>query len=501
MNQIKVGAILSYLGILATMIVAIFYTPILVKQLGQAEYGVYTLIGAFVGYLTILDMGLGNAIVRYIARTRANNNTAEAAKLSGMFLILFSVIGVIVLIIGTVLYFQLDRLFGAQLNAEELKLAQQMTIILVINFAVSFPLSVFGAIINAHERFIFLKLTSVIRTFVTPMLIVPLLFLGHGSVMVVLITTLINILFLIFNVYYAFKKLQIRIKFEKFDKDLLKEITIYSGFIFLNAIIDKIYWSTDQVILGAVSGVNQVAIYAIAMQFIMIYMTISTAISGLFLPKVSIMEMNGEPSWKFSNLFLKVGRVQSFIMIPTLISFYIIGQSFIDLWVGNAYQEAYWIVLIIMIPLMIILCQNIGISILQAKNLHGFRSIVYFVIAIINIIISIPVAKIYGAIPLAIVTASCLICANLIIINIYYKLKIGIDIIVFWKSILAYAFMNANIAVMIKILISLYLSSYIYKDIVWLILYLFSTITITYNLFLKKADKEYIRSKISYFIR
>ena len=292
-NQIKMGAVLSYLSLILSVVIALVYTPIMIRTLGQAEYGVYSLIGAFVGYLTILDMGLGNAIVRYVARTRANNDRQEESKLSGMFLILFTILGIIVGIIGAFMYHQIDLLFGNTLDAVELKLAKQMAIILIVNFAISFPLSVFGSLIQAHEKFIFMKLIAIIRIVIVPLVTVPLLFMGHGSVMMVTISSLINIACLLINVYYCINKLKIKVRFVRFDKQLIKEILIYSTFIFLNVIMDKIYWSTDQIILGAVSGVTQVAIYAIAMQFIMMYMSISTAISGLFLPKVSIMEMKG----------------------------------------------------------------------------------------------------------------------------------------------------------------------------------------------------------------
>ena len=437
MNQIKSGAILSYISLILSVGIALIYTPILINNLGQSEYGVYSLMAAFVGYLTILDMGLGNAIVRYVARTRANNDREQESKLSGMFLMLFLILGVLVVIAGSIMYYQIDLLFGNKLEFEDLQLAKTMAIILIANFALSFPLSVFGAIVQAHERFVFLKLTNIIRTFLTPVIIVPMLFLGYGSVMVVALTSIMNILFLLLNVWYCFNKLNVRVKFEKFDKKLLKEVLIYSIFIFINAIMDKIYWSTDQVILGAVSGAGQVAIYAVAMQFIMIYMSMSTAISGLFLPKVSIMEMNGATNKAFSDLFIKIGRIQSLVMAFILGEFIVIGLPFIELWLDETYRDVYVIALIIMIPFTIPLIQNIGISILQAKNLHGFRSIAFIITAIINVIISIPVAKDYGYIGVSLITGITLFVNQVIILNTYYYIKLKINIPHFWMSVLS----------------------------------------------------------------
>lgn len=435
LNQIKTGAILSYLTLLTSVVVTLFYTPILIKQLGQAEYGVYTLIVSFVGYLTVLDMGLGNAIVRYIARTRANNDRTTESKLSGLFLILFSFLGFLVAIIGFVMYKQLDNLFGAKMTVEELELAKTLTLLLILNFSLSFPLSVFGAIVQAHERFIFLKFTNIIKVLITPFIIIPLLLLGEASVMVVAVTTILNLLFLLFNVYYAIFKLKLKVTFEKIDKHLLKEIIIYSAFIFFNAIMDKIYWSTDQIILGSVSGINQVAIYAIGMQFITLYMSIATAISGLYLPKVSIMEKNKSTDKEFSDLFINIGHIQALIIFYVIGGFIAIGKDFISLWLSDTYIKAYWIVVIIFIPLSVIWTQTIGIPILQAKNRHKFRSLVYLITAIINIFVTIPLATKYGELGAAITTAIFLTISHIIIMNIYYNKVVKIDIISFYKTI------------------------------------------------------------------
>lgn len=85
MKEIKMGAILSYLTIGCTMISSLLFTPFMISLLGQEEFGLYSLMIVLVGYLSILDLGLGNAIVRYIARNRAIADKALEASLNGFF--------------------------------------------------------------------------------------------------------------------------------------------------------------------------------------------------------------------------------------------------------------------------------------------------------------------------------------------------------------------------------------------------------------------------------
>ncbi|MFE4814817.1 lipopolysaccharide biosynthesis protein, partial [Peribacillus simplex] len=201
-SQLKSGAILSYVSIFVSITIALFYTPIMIRLLGQSEYGLYAMIGSVSAYLSIMDMGLGNAIVRYTARNRANGDKAAESKLNGMFLMLYSIIGLLTIVVGIILYFSLENVFGESLNVLELKKAKLMVVILIINFALSFPLAIFGSIMQAYERFITFKIVGIFRSLFFPIITLPFLYMGYGSVTMVVITTVVNISCLLYNIYY-----------------------------------------------------------------------------------------------------------------------------------------------------------------------------------------------------------------------------------------------------------------------------------------------------------
>lgn len=434
-NEVKVGALLSYASIFVYIVIALLYTPIMLRLLGQSEYGLYSLIGSVVGYLSILDLGLGNAIIRYTARNRSVGNKEAESSLNGMFVALYSVIALLTVIIGAVLYVNIDNMFAATLTVTELHKAKIMTLLLIFNFAVSFPLGVFGSIIQAYERFVFFKLLAIARSLLNPLIILPLLLWGYGSVAMVVVNTLINLVFLLVNMAFCLRVLNVKIHFGRIDRMLMQEIAGYSFFIFLNVIVDKIYWSTGQFILGIVSGTVMVAIYAIAMQLNNMYMMFSTAVSGVLLPRITMMVANDATNEALSEIMIRIGRVQYVVMAYILSGFILFGQAFINLWAGENYSDAYYIVLLVMIPITIPLIQNVGIAILQAKNMQGFRSVVYLAIAGLNIAASIPLAKIWDGLGCALATGVSLIIGNVIVMNIYYYRKIRLNIPMFWKNI------------------------------------------------------------------
>ena len=262
-----------------------------------------------------------------------------------------------------------------------------------------------------------------------------LLYIGYKAIAMVVVITLFNITTLCINAWYCHNKLHIKVKFARFKWKFLKEVTLYSFWIFLNAIIDRIYWSTGQFVLGMYAGATAIAIYAVAIQMEHIFISFSTAISGVFLPKVTAMITKEQNEKIISDLFIRTGRIQYLIVSFILVSFIIFGKQFITLWAGSNYEEAYIISLLFFIPLTVPSIQNLGIIILQARNQMKFRSILYIIIALCSLVISIPLAKSYGGIGCAIGTSISLILGQIIAMNIYYYKKLNINIPLFWREI------------------------------------------------------------------
>lgn len=404
-------------------------------MLGQSEYGLYSLISSIISYLTIFDLGFGNAIIIYTTRYKTNGDKEKEQKLHGMFFVIYTIIGLIAGIVGAILYFNTDAIFRNTMSNTEIQTAQKLMFILLINLILTFPFSIFSSIITAYEKFVFAKILNILRIVLTPLIMIPLLLNGHKSVTLVIVITILNISTLLANMYFCLKKLKVKLKFGKIDFKLLKEIFSYSFYIFLNTIIDKINWNVDQFILGAVSGTTAVAVYSAAAQINNMYLHFSTAISGVLLPKVTQMEAKHASNEEFTKLFIKTGRLQFSILALIVTGFILFGQQFIMWWAGAGYEQSYIICCILMIPILVPLIQNVGLSILQAKNLYKNRTKMFIFIAIGNVIISIILAKPYGGIGVALGTAISQIVGQIIILNIYYHKKVKLNMISFWKQI------------------------------------------------------------------
>ena len=434
-NQRKIGAILSYVSIFASTAVQLLYTPFLVSKLGQSEYGLYSLVSSIIGYLTVLDLGFGNAIIVHTAKYRATGEKEKEQKLHGMFHLIYIGIGIIAGLAGVALALNSNSIFGATMTPDELQKMQAMLLILSFNLFITFAFSIYNSIITASEQFIFQKTLAIINTVAKPLLMMPILFMGYKSIALCLVITFVNIAVLSTNYLFCKRKLKVSVKFSGFDKALLKVILGYSIWIFLNQIVDKANWSVDQFILGAVSGTTAVSIYSAASTLNILFINLSTAVSGVMLPKVSKMVARKATSEELTGEFIKVGRIQYYIIFLMASGLVIFGRQFINLWLGHGFDDAYWIALILIIPVCFPLIQNLGLSIMQAMNKYKFKAISTFLMSIANIGVSIVLAQRYGAIGAAIGTAGVLIICNILIINIYYAKNIKLNVLKFWTQI------------------------------------------------------------------
>lgn len=436
-NQLKAGVVLNYVVIFLNTVVGLLYTPYMLRMMGQSEYGLYSLVASVIAYLTVLDLGFGNAIVRYTAKFRAEKKTEEQYEMFGMFFLLYLVIGIIAFGIGLGLYFNVGTIFGNTMTAVELGRARIMMLLLVVNLAFTFPMSIWGSIIQAYEDFVFQKSLNIIRIILNTAVMICLLHFGYKAVAMVVVQTIFNVLTLVINFIYCRRKLNIHIyfRFRHFHWGFLKEVALYSFWIFLNAIIDRVYWSTGQFVLGAMVGTAAVAVFAIAIQLEGMYMQFSTAISSVFLPKVTAMVATNRSRKEISDLFIRTGRIQYIVLAYILSGFIIFGRQFIELWAGASYSDAYMISLLFFIPLTVPLIQNLGITILQARNEMKFRSVLYIIIALVSLATQIVLTSHFGGIGCAMGVSGALVVGQILIMNVYYRRRQDLDIMTFWKEI------------------------------------------------------------------
>lgn len=440
-SQLKMGAILSYAQMAANILIGLIYTPIMLKLLGRAEYGLYNTVSSIISMLSILSLGFNSSYIRYYAEYRAINQERKIDSLNGVFLTVFAGIGCVALLCGLYLSFNLELVFDEGLTAAEYETAQVLMLLLTVNLAISFPMSTFTSIISAHERYVFLKLVGILKTVMSPLLALPMLLMGYRSIALVAVTVTVSLLTDAVYLIYSRKKLKVKFVFSGFDTRLIKSLFHYSIFIAIHVVVDQINNNMDKFLLGRFVGTEEVAVYAIGYTLYHYYMAFSLGISAVFSPRIhKIVNLTrydkAEQKTQLTELLSKIGRIQFALLGLIASGLVFFGKEFIDFWAGDGYHNSYYVALLLIIPATVPFIQNAGIEVQRALNKHQFANLIYLIMAIINLLVSIELCQRYGAIGGAMGTAMSFVVANGIIINIYYHKFCNIDIFTFWKDIL-----------------------------------------------------------------
>jgi O-antigen/teichoic acid export membrane protein len=433
--QLRGGAALTYVTTIANFLLNLLFTPLLLRSLGPAAYGLYSLLTALVAYVAVLDFGLGNATIKYIAKFRAERDARAERGFVALSLRIYAGIAALTIVIGGVVLLNLRPLFGTTMSAAELSDARGMCALMILNLALAFPLGTFQAVITGHERFIFLRVVNLGRLLVRTAVLVVLLLLGYKAFAIVLVDTLMTALVGAINIVYVRTRLGVRPQSCHFDRRFIREVAAYSSLVFINIVVDALYWRVGHLVLGATVGTSAVAIFAVAMLLANNYQGVPLALSSVFLPRVTAMVVSGSSPDELLHLFTRTARLQLILAGYVVCGFALFGREFVNLWAGQEYDGAWLVALIVIVPLTVPLIQSVGVHIVQAKNMHGFRAFMSLGIALLNVALSFVLAKRWGATGAALATAATLVAGNILAMNWYYHRRVGLDVLRFFRSV------------------------------------------------------------------
>lgn len=444
LSQRKIGTLLSYISVFLGTAISFIYTPFMLGRLGQEEYSLFSLVNSIMAYLTIFDFGFNNTIVRYTAQHRNDKNPLEREKLYGMFMVLYGIIGIIALIAGGALTVNVEMFSKTLTTAAQISKARVLMIIATVNIALSFPLGLYNAVISGYEKYTLMNLLELVRTVITPLTMTGILMLNFGSVGMLAATAVISVGLNLVRLCYCVRRLNVKFKFKGFDKKLFKEIITYSVYIFIAVIVDKIFWNTDQIILAMVGDkINEVGIYNLSNTFTSVFISVTSILGSMYLPQFTRMVTEKVSDKNISDQFIRVSRLQFFMCMFIWGGFLLVGKQFILEWAGAEYIKTYYVTFIIMSCLVAGITQNVGIVVLQAKNMHRFRALVQLIIALLNIGLTIIMARRWGAVGAAAATFITRFFGIFVILSIYYYKKAKLDVIKLWRGLVPAIVSNA----------------------------------------------------------
>lgn len=435
-SDVKYGAILSYILIVFSSIYGLIIMPYVLGTIGESEYGVYKTIGSITATLSVMEFGLGGTMQRFLAKYRAQKEEQKAYNYSAMCMIQAAILSVAMLVVGFVLYFSLDTAYGTAFTPGELIRAKQIYVVLVAYVVFHLAENVFNGIIAGYGKFIFSNSLKILSLFFKIVLYFVVLPIFPNALAIVLTSLALEIAIIIAEYIYVKKILHHRIKLYSWDNAVFKESFVYTLLLFVQSLIIQFNGNIDNAVIGAVIGTSAVTVYSFAIQIYNMYEQCATSVSSVILPSVTNLIYAGATHKDLENTVIKYGRVQWAVLGAALGGYICFGKEFFGLWLGEGFEDCYYLGLILMIPVSFPLIVNTCLAILKAKNMLKFRTVAMAYSAVLNLILTVIGTQIWGYWAAAIGTALSTVVSSVISLNIYYSVKLKMNMLRVYFEIL-----------------------------------------------------------------
>jgi len=425
-REFRVGLLLNYFATAVGLISSLVFNPIIIRALGQSEYGLYETMGSFVNNLAILDLGFGSVIVRYTAKYEKEGLLQRRDEFLYTARRIYQYLGLAILIGGAFLYSLLGTVFGNSFSSEELRKAHTLFLFVLGTTVLSVYGQVYSGALTGVEKFIIPRVIRIIKLVFGKIVCILVLFLGADSVGYTAVLFVIEILALVINRLYAsyyvqFKKSKIKIK-------EIKELLVFTSYILLQAIASQLYWQIDKLVLGAMIGTAVVAVYSVSINLQNIVQNISVSIKDVLLPKATHIAVEGNNPDRIHSFMVQSSRLVLVVYGIAQFGLIILGKEFITLWIGSEYIEAYRILIILSFASLIPSILASGEIISKAYNKHQFLSFVTVFAAVVNLLLTILFVRRWGMIGAAVATMIGLVFGNTLIPLLYYKKHFSLNI-------------------------------------------------------------------------
>lgn len=430
-RQIKKGALISYVSIGVNIVFGLLYTPWMVQQIGSSDYGLYMLANSLIA-MFMIDFGLSSAVSKYISEYNAKGDQQKVNNLLGITYKLYLLIDIFLLIAAIVVFFNINSIYQ-ELTFEEIEKFKVIYLIAVSFSLFSFPFITLDGIMTSYENFFELKLCDLFNKISSVILIVFALLNDYGLYTLVAMNAISGIITIFSKLAIVKVKVPIKINFLHKDKKMLREIFSFSIWTGIIGISQRLIFNITPTILGAISGTVSISIFGIASSLEGYVYTFAAALNGLFLPKVTRIMNSKNANHNFLQLMIKIGRIQLLIIGLLTIGFISIGKDFIILWMGKEFVSSFYSAVLLILPSLLYLPQQLGNIAVVAKSKVKLQASVFIVMALLNIVLSLIFSYYWGALGASLAISISYFIRSFGMNIIFYK-ALEIDIYTFFKE-------------------------------------------------------------------
>lgn len=441
--NIRVGIIFTYFRLITLIVIALFYSPYLLKVFTDKIYGIYLFAISIVSWTSLLSLGCELSFIRFVTIAKEKSGDKGVSEKNGFYWLLFLIVAFIMLLSGVLiaLLFKYRVIPLNDYTNDQINLLFILLILCSANSALQMALTIFSLFIQFNSRFIVEAGLNLLARFIDVGLGLIIIKINPSIIWFQVGTGITAFIISLCRAFYCIKHLSMHWTFpnpRKFREEA-KDILSFSAYIFLALIVDQINANVGKTTLGFFDP-SLVTIFALGYDLFGYEQVIAFAISDNFRPKITKLAIEGKHE-EVKRLFTKISKMQLLVLFFIVGGFYSCGKQFVIGWVGEERIDVFYLGLILLTMWILPLSQSIGIVIQRAYNKHHFLALFNLGFSVLNIGTTIICElfisgqyRLYAAL-----SGMLLYClATTIASNIYYKKTFDLPIGLFFRNFLLF---------------------------------------------------------------
>lgn len=382
------------------LVLSFIFWPYIVSKLGDSSYGVFALVGTVIGYFALLDLGLGSAVVKYVAEYAGQKDIERTKEVVGAALLIFLLAG----LVGFMLILAIARVLATRLMnipPELIDAAYHSFCAASLGFFFTMQLTLLTAIINGLNRYDISSVTMAIMGAITTIGAAVLLHMGFGLVAVVWLNVIIPLLtglFYLILIRRLLPGISLRIMYKT---EPLKHILRFGMYTTLGRITNVISSQVNLLIIGAILGVTAVTYYAVPFTILSRMTQLLVRIGMVVFPAIS--ELQGQQQHDtIRDLYLTSSRIILSLAVAFTVPLLIFGVRFLHLWMGPVFAERGGaVMLIITVGVFLSQCTNVPTFVVEGMGRPKISGLASIATALIFMALMIPGAICGGIVGVA----------------------------------------------------------------------------------------------------
>jgi len=391
-----------YLAIAIEALLGFVVLPFNVAHLGASAYGLWVLTGSITAYFSILDLGYGGALVKFVAQYRARRDYRSLNEILSTIFVVFASFGVVTYLVALLIAVYIDHFF--HLSPDQVRIGRIVLLITSLNVAAGTAFSVFGAVINGFQRYDLNNGVGTISSVVTAAVNVAVLAAGYGLVELVTATTIVRLLsYWVYraNAYRVFPDLRIRVS--SFRRARLREVTMVSVYMLLIDWANKVNYSVDAIVIGAFLGTSAVAVWTVGQRLAEVVQRLTNQLNDVLFPTV-VDNDSAARLERLQAIFVQGTRLSLATVIPIAGGMMLMAEPLVDAWVGPGFTGSVVVLRLLSFTVIVRIGAATAATLLKGAGEHRLVAFATVAAAIANLGLSIAIVKPLGLVGVAIGT-------------------------------------------------------------------------------------------------